>query len=94
MRKSLLVIFVALFLASCANQTILSSNVSEKNLDNPDETNKSIFFLNGMFYQKSLVKSDCEEIKAVITKLTIGDLLLSGFSLGIFTPRTYEVYCQ
>ena len=94
MRKLILSVVLGIFLISCANQTVLSSGVSEKDLGTSDTKDRTIFFLNGIFNQKNVVKSDCEEIKAVSTKAELIDVLVAGVSFGIITPRTYEIYCQ
>ena len=94
LKKPLLIIFISLFLVSCANQTILSSGVSEKDLGIADTKARSIFFLNGILNQKDVVKSDCEEIKAVSTKADLVDALVAGATFGVIAPRTYEIYCQ
>jgi len=91
---SVLIIVALMSLASCATQTFQINPGAGA----PATDDMSLFFINGIGQEvrvdASAICGGSNKIVKVETKLTFIDIIISGASGGIVTPRHAKVYCK
>lgn len=97
MKKLLALFALTTLLAACTTQT---AHIGAKLTDNIKPT-KSIhqpFFVGGIGQEETLnvveVCGSADKVNQVETVLSGGNVLVGIVTLGIYTPRTANVYCK
>lgn len=92
----LLVLSFVLLLSSCSTQRFNMSNGVPRTTPNHEGKHHFIFW--GIGQEKQVnpgeVCQNDQSIEAVDTHLTFVDGLLGGLTWGIYSPRSYRVYCS
>jgi hypothetical protein len=97
--KNLLIIALSLSLAGCAASTHYVSNVSVYE-DSSSASKKywDHFFISGIGQEQEIdaarVCGGADRVAKTTTLLTPANWAAGFFTLGIYTPRTTEVYCK
>lgn len=92
MKKTILA--AVLLLSACS---VVSFDMSDsKPAINPHVTGTNDFFIGGIGQEKIIpVTETCRNgVSTVKTKYTFGDGVLAVITGGIYTPNTYEIYCN
>lgn len=92
----ILIISIAVGVSGCAAVNITQSGESDLQYRPHYEESKH-FFLWGLFPEHHInVKEICpnQPVKQMQTKYSAWDVLWSGLSLGLYTPRTAKVWCE
>ena len=97
MKKYLMPLLAALLLSSCASQTFLVNSANNVDYFSLDSDEPSHFFINGVgqydIIDAVAICGSAEQVYKVETQVTFANGLLSFFTLGIYTPYQYRVYC-
>ncbi len=99
MKKLLICIGLALTLSACGSDHIMRFELSQQPSikTTPSYEGKSHFFLWGM-WQKTNYKltNVCRTrgINAIETHWTLYDSLMNGFTMGIYAPESFSIYCN
>lgn len=97
MKKFITVPLLVAFLAGCTTQT---AQIAGKVTDNikPTKSVNQHFFIGGIGQQETLnvleVCGSADKVNQVETVLSGSNLLVGVVTLGIYTPRTANVYCK
>ena len=83
-----------LFLVGCSTTTVRFSDQMPP--IEPNHSGRNDFFIAGVGQEKIIDANDyCKHgINTVKTKYTFMDGLLSTVTFGIYTPNSYEIYCN
>ena len=99
MKKLLICVGLALILSACGNDHIIRLNLSQQQdiETEPSYEGRSHFFLWGM-YQKTdyNLANFCygKGIKAIETHWTWYDSLMNSFTMGVYAPESFSIYCN
>ena len=91
------VLFSLLFVVSCQTVTINPQGGTVKYSSLPDYKKSHHFFLFGLIGERNVNTAQiCKgrRVKQMQTQQTFLNGLLSGLTLGIYTPRTSKVWCR
>ncbi len=96
MKKFLILAIIPLILSSCSRQR--SQFVDDSTLTNARYVQDSSGYFFGGLGQSDEVDAEAvcgnsENVAAVESRLSPGNIAVSIFTLGIYTPRSYRVYC-
>ncbi|WGE47421.1 Bor family protein [Actinobacillus equuli] len=97
MKKFITASLLAVFLAGCTTQT---AHVVGKVTDNikPTKSVNQHFFIGGIGQEETLnvleVCGSADKVNQVETVLSGSNILVGLLTLGIYTPRTANVYCK
>jgi len=100
MKKLLICLAISLLTSSCATQTFsVNPNVKrEVPAGNPHFSKWNNFFVSGIGQQDFKNAGElCKEsggVAFVEAKQTVGQVLVSIVTYGIYTPRTMNIYCS
>ncbi len=85
----------AMVMTGCATQTAL---ITKSQQENPAYTKSQSFYISGIAQQKTVDASEvcggADKVAKVQSLQTGKDVALSIVTLGIYTPRTANVYCK
>ncbi|MDW0617065.1 Bor family protein [Mannheimia haemolytica] len=90
-------VLTALLTTACTTQT---AHIGGKVTDNikPTKSVTQSFFIGGIVQEETLnvveVCGSKDKVQQVETVLSGGDILLGLVTIGIYTPRTANVYCK
>lgn len=94
MKKILVAAVAALALSACTHQRVDFKPIGDH--QEPTHSINQHFFVGGIFQDEVLkVHEHCEysKLESVQTKLSATNVLTGLVTLGIYTPRTAEIYC-
>jgi len=97
--KNLGVVVQSLWLSGCAASTHYVSDVSVyEDSSSASQTNWDHFFIAGIGQEKEIdaarICGGADRVAKTTTLLTPANWAAGFFTLGIYTPRTTEVYCK
>lgn len=98
--KKLSSIVLLILLASCATQTfsVNTNNKREVPANNPHFSKTSDFFIDGIGQTDfNNAAAECKNnggVSFVQTTQTFGQVAIRLVTLGIYTPRTMNIYCN
>ena len=89
-------IYLSVFLLLSACSTVSFDLSDSKPNITPHASGRNDFFIGGIGQEKIIATTDmCRKgVSTVKTKYTFIDGLLGGLTFGIYTPNTYEIYCN
>lgn len=97
MKKFIAVSLLAVFFAGCTTQTAQIAGEVTDNIKPTKSVNQS-FFIGGIGQQETLnvleICGSADKINQVETVLSGSNILVGVVTLGIYTPRTANVYCK
>ena len=100
MKTKIFMIITLLMLGSCATQTFSVNPKVKREVPsgNPHFSKWSHFFIQGVgqssFQNASKLCQYNGGVLFVESKQTVGQVALSAITLGIYTPRTMNIYCK
>ena len=99
MKKLLIGITLALALSACSSDHIIRFDFNQpQNLEiKPSYEGKSHFFLWGMFQKTDYNLANLcygRGIRAIETHWTLYDSLMNSFTMGIYAPESFSIYCN
>ncbi len=95
MKSFLKALLFSVLLSSCSSQIVKVGR--DANPPNPTYDKNQAFFIYGIGQTQEIDgRAICREkgINRIRTKQTFVNVLLQVVTLGIYTPRTLEVYCN
>jgi len=99
MKKLLICIALALMLSACGSDHIIRFNLNQQQdaEAEPSYQGRSHFFLWGMFQKTDYnIANACKAtgIKAIEAHWTFYDSLMNSFTMGIYAPESFSIYCN
>lgn len=99
MKKLLICIGLALALSACGSDHIIRFNLDQQQniKTTPSYKGRSHFFLWGMWQKTDYnLENVCYRrgINAIETHWTVYDSLMNGFTMGIYAPESFSIYCN
>ena len=99
MKKLLIIIGLALTLSACGSDHIIRFNLNPQQeiKTEPSYKGRSHFFFWGMWQEKNYnMQNVCPEkgISAIENHWTLYDSFMGGFTMGIYAPESYSIYCN
>ncbi len=100
MKKIIVAVVALVMVSSCATQTFLVDKNIKREVpsSNPHFSKWSHFFLSGIGQDDVQNAAQlCQEsggVSFVEAKQTVGQVLVNIATLGIYTPRTMNIYCK
>ena len=99
MKKFLLCIVFTLTLSACGSDHVIRFNLNQQHNweTEPSYEGRSHFFLWGMFQKTDYnIINACpmRGIKAIETHWTFYDSLMNSFTMGIYAPESFSIYCN
>lgn len=95
MKKIAAIIGMAVVMTGCATQTALIHGGGQAT---PSLSESQAFFVGGIGQERTInaaqVCGGASNVAKVQSKLEPKDILLGTITLGIYTPRTAQVYCK
>ena len=92
--KKIATLLVFVVVSSCSTQTFL---LSKKGGFISDHTTLQSFFIFGINQQRSINVADvcggADKVARVLTKIGPFESVLAIMTLGIYVPRTLQIYC-
>lgn len=99
MKKFLICIGLALMLSACGSDHIIRFNLAQQQniKTTPTYQGRSHFFLWGLWQKKNYnLTNVCSArgINAIENHWTLYDSLMGSFTMGIYAPESYSIYCN